>query len=353
VSISSPHRRLTLALTTMVAVVLVACCTKVLGTDRAPGALVPATTNPDGAMGTRQTGSPLVRQRLYVDPHGAAAVQAASWQADGHPEQARLLRKIADRPVADWVTDGPLPVAQRVGALVGRAQAAQQLPVLVAYNIPDRDCGGHSAGGATSTQQYRDWIRGFARGIGNRPALVILEPDAVAHTVEGCAQSGEQRLALLRDAVTVLKATGSTRIYLDAGNPGWIKDSYQLAAALRRAGIGQADGFALNVANFYTTADNITFGNRLSDALGGNTRFVIDTSRNGNGPAPATNGSHWCNPPGRALGPAPTTVTGQPKVDAFLWVKRPGESDGVCRPGQPPAGQWWPQYALDLAAHSP
>ncbi|MCW2873942.1 glycoside hydrolase family 6 protein, partial [Actinacidiphila oryziradicis] len=35
-------------------------------------------------------------------------------------------------------------------------------------------------------------------------------------------------------------------------------------------------------------------------------------------------------------------------VDAYLWVKRPGESDGSCR-GAPPAGQWWSDYALRLA----
>ncbi|AEV84146.1 endoglucanase [Actinoplanes sp. SE50] len=295
--------------------------------------------------------SALAQQHFYVDPHGRAATQAAQWQADGHSQQAALLRKIADRPVADWVTDGPIPVAERVGALVGRAEAAGQLPVLVAYNIPDRDCGGHSSGGAASAARYGEWIRGFARGIGNRPAVVILEPDAIAHSLQGCAESGE-RLAVLHDAVTVLKGNSSTSVYLDAGNPGWITDTRQLALALRRAGIAEADGFALNVANFYTTSDNITFGNGLSDALGGHIHFVVDTSRNGDGPAPSDDTSRWCNPPGRALGAAPTTETGQPLVDAFLWVKRPGESDGSCRSGEPPAGQWWPEYALGLAARA-
>ena len=61
--------------------------------------------------------------------------------------------------------------------------------------------------------------------------------------------------------------------------------------------------------------------------------------------------NHWCNPPGRALGETPTTKTGNPRVDAYLWVKRPGESDGACGRGAPAAGQWWPQYALELAGH--
>ncbi|GFH79734.1 hypothetical protein Sgou_44040 [Streptomyces gougerotii] len=77
--------------------------------------------------------------------------------------------------------------------------------------------------------------------------------------------------------------------------------------------------------------------------------FVVDTSRNGNGPF--TDGDpaeRWCNPPGRALGEAPTTRTGDDLVDAYLWIKRPGESDGECK-GGPKAGQWWPEYALGLA----
>ncbi|NUT94690.1 MAG: endoglucanase, partial [Saccharothrix sp.] len=53
-------------------------------------------------------------------------------------------------------------------------------------------------------------------------------------------------------------------------------------------------------------------------------------------------------PPGRGLGARPTADTGIPLVDAFLWVKRPGESDGECQ-GGPAAGRWWPEQALELA----
>ena len=129
----------------------------------------------------------------------------------------------------------------------------------------------------------------------------------------------------------------------------------RLADALRQAGVDQADGFALNVSNFFTTDDNVAFGGRVSDALGGTAHFVIDTSRNGAGPVPGSEiagGPRWCNPPGRALGPAPTADTGRPRVDAFLWIKNPGDSDGACRPGEPAAGTWWPDYALDLASRS-
>lgn len=76
---------------------------------------------------------------------------------------------------------------------------------------------------------------------------------------------------------------------------------------------------------------------------------MIDTSRNGSGPyGSARNNQDWCNPPGRTLGATPTTHTASPLVDAYLWVKEPGTSDGSCRPGDPRAGAWWPEYALEL-----
>lgn len=51
---------------------------------------------------------------------------------------------------------------------------------------------------------------------------------------------------------------------------------------------------------------------------------------------------------GRALGARSTGLTGDPAVDAYLWIKNPGEPDGTCN-GGPAAGQWWPAYALGLA----
>lgn len=77
------------------------------------------------------------------------------------------------------------------------------------------------------------------------------------------------------------------------------------------------------------------------------THFVIDTSRNGRGPdtmqqyasapydQPASvvgtlASGNWCNPPESGLGIRPTANTGVPLLDAYLWVKTPGQSDGQC-----------------------
>ncbi|MGI5245161.1 glycoside hydrolase family 6 protein [Dactylosporangium sp. CA-139066] len=302
-------------------------------------------------------GNPLAGRPLFVDPNAPAVQQVERWTGQQRTADATTLRKISDRPAALWVSDGQATVTARVDAVLTCAATQAQLPVLVAYNIPNRDCGKYSSGGAASPDEYKAWIRAFAAGVKGRPVAVVLEPDAIAHAVEGCET--DSRYALLSDAVAVLKATGSAAVYVDAGNPRWITDVRRVATALQRSGIDRADGFALNVANFITTQENIAYGKQVSDAVPGKPHFVIDTSRNGAGPVddPAdeiNGGPRWCNPPGRLLGKPPTTTgTGDSRVDALLWIKRPGESDGSCRAGEPPAGQWWPEYALDLAQRSP
>ncbi|MEV4757692.1 glycoside hydrolase family 6 protein [Micromonospora sp. NPDC049559] len=292
---------------------------------------------------------------LFLDPDSPAAEEVTELTAAGRPDDAREVGKIAARPVAHWLTDpDPGRIRAEAADLVVQAERRKQMPVLVIYYIPKRDCGSYSAGGAPDGAAYRRWVHAVAAGISGHPATVVVEPDAVAQTLDACRAVRDERLRLLGEAISVLRRAGA-RIYLDAGNPDWIKDIGALAGALRAAGIEQADGFALNVSNFVSTEANVGYGNRLSDALGG-AHFVVDTSRNGNGPWSGAGGTgtapNWCNPPGRALGTAPTTRTGLPRVDALLWVKRPGESDGACRPGEPPAGQWWAEYALDLARRS-
>jgi endoglucanase len=343
---------LALLLATAIAVAIGACASTATpeATSAGPVHGARGTASARGAAGG---GDPLAGAMLYVSPNSAAAQAGRALEVQGDTRDAELLRRIYSQPTATWFTNGAAPVKSQVSALVGDAVAAGRLPVLVAYAIPHRDCAsGYSAGGAGTPAEYLAWIAQFAAGIGRRRAVVILEPDAVPEVLSGCldASDARTRLALLRGAVETLERDSSASVYIDAGNSGWIRPPSRLAGPLRAAGIGRADGFALNVANFDSDAASIAYGTQLSRLLGG-AHFVIDTSRNGNGPD--TNPADpvpWCNPPGRALGHAPSTQTGRRLLDAYLWVKQPGESDGSCRPGAPPAGQFWLSYALELAA---
>ncbi|GGN94731.1 glucanase [Actinoplanes lobatus] len=317
-------------------------------TDRAgTGGATPDARGSDAAPTGRLAGWP-----LFVERTGPAVDHLRGLEAAGRTGEAAAIRRIAEQPTATWFADEASGYADRARRLVREAGAAGQVPVLSVYYLPQRDCSGHSAGGARDAAAYRRWVGALAAALAGHRAIVVLEPDAVAHAIDGClpAAAAAERYRLLGAAVDAFRTVPGVRVYLDAGNPTWV-DAGRMAPALRAAGIDRAHGFALNVANFESTPDNIAYGTALSGLLGG-AHFVVDTSRNGNGPAQMGAGDrHWCNPPGRALGTPPTVETGHPLVDAYLWIKRPGESDGACTAGSPPAGRWFPRYALELAGH--
>jgi endoglucanase len=74
----------------------------------------------------------------------------------------------------------PKDVEQEVRNSLQRADAKGDVPVLVAYDVPGRDCSQYSAGGAPTGDAYKAWIDGFAAGLGGSSAVVILEPDGLA-----------------------------------------------------------------------------------------------------------------------------------------------------------------------------
>jgi endoglucanase len=331
---------------------------------------------------------------------------------------------------AVWFNGGtPAAVEQSVEQTTFEASLFKRVPVLVAYNIPFRDCSQYSAGGATDTAAYEAWIDAFAEGIGSGQAVVILEPDSLGiipynTTIFGASewcqpdltgtgltpqQANAARYVQINYAVDSLRAHApNALVYLDGTHSAWLGVS-EAAYRLVQAGVARAQGFFQNVSNYNTTHDSLIFGSWVSQVITGatnplhqgwawqtdangnpvfeytwfpsqydpatnyttvnysdafvagvtgtidsatgnvaaTTHFVIDTSRNGQGPlnvapygvAPydqpasvlsALTTGDWCNPPGAGLGLRPTANTGVPLLDAYLWVKTPGESDGQC-----------------------
>ncbi len=386
--------------------------------------------------------------KFYVPKvNKGATEQIADLTSSGNKADANLIKQLVQTPQAVWFTKGtPKTVMQDVRNTVERAADKGTVPVLVAYNIPFRDCAQYSAGGATTVAEYEAWIDGFAAGIGKNKAVVILEPDglgiipwynpfgnrdswATNPNYEWCqpaeadpATAAADRFAMMNYAVDKLKANPNTSVYLDATHSGWL-GAGDAADRLIQAGVNKADGFFLNVSNYVQNPQLEKYGTWVAKciAFGSNPaswgtphtewcasqysssegpvnpndfstwvytdqwytknvesqtwwysesvlkHFVIDTSRNGQGPwTPTTSypdAMSWCNPPDRGLGYRPTANTGVALVDAYLWIKLPGESDGECTRGlgpagttvdpewgivDPAAGTWFPQMALDL-----
>ena len=254
----------------------------------------------------------------------------------------RELYQIASTPAALWLGGASTDEA-RVNSMETAAVAAGETPTFVLYAIPDRDCGGYSAGGLSGPAAYDSWVNTVRAGIAGRPAVVIVEPDAIGW---GCL-SGQllaDRIAMLKYAMETMSQDPNTWVYVHAGSSGLSPTS--IANNLKEIGIQDARGFALNVASTDATASEIAYGESIDAALGMQKHFVIDTSRNGVG-----RGVGSCNPLGRSLGVRPTTNTGNSLVDAFLWIKTPGGSDGPCN-GGPPAGSWFQGYALALVTQA-
>jgi endoglucanase len=320
----------------------------------------PYTPPANGALTLRKPGefktpgeNPCAGVKWYVGEYNNAVTHMRIAQRAGDAQTAALLQKIAIYGGADWVGDWTPYVGDWARRQTDNIVKQGALPLYIAYNLPNRDCGQYSAGGAETGEEYKKWITDFARGIGDRKAVVILEPDGLG-TIADCLSEADQqtRLELFRFAVTTFNTLPQTYVYIDAGHSFWM--TAELAAErLKASGIDEAQGFALNTSNYRATDELIAYGKKVSALVGGK-HFVIDTSRNGNGPpvvADRLSKDNWCNPPGRALGSPPTTQTADPLCEAYLWLKKPGESDGECN-GGPKAGEWWQEQALELSRNA-
>ncbi|MDR7188687.1 endoglucanase [Microbacterium sp. BE35] len=275
------------------------------------------------------------------------AADAATRAADGSPEQA-AAKYLSAQPTAVWLTPEGDPtdvVGERIAGLAAEARDQSARMAVVVYGLPERDCGGHSAGGLDG-DAYLEWTRAIGDALheaaGTSP-LVILEPDSLALAPE-CGNVDE-RVEQLSAAIETL-AGDSTWIYIDGGHSNWLApaEMADLIDSVDRASRGDGErgirGFVTNVSNFQATDDEVAYAHDVAGRLDG-LHAIIDTGRSGAG----SNGE-WCNPPGRLVGEPGGTI-GDDVVDTNLWIKPPGESDGDCN-GGPAAGQWWPEAAVEL-----
>jgi len=284
---------------------------------------------------------------FYVDPHS----NPKEWIRlnPNDDRKTTIENALAGKPMARWFGGWNTNLADAIDQYVAPATAAGKLPMLVAYNLPGRDaCGGHSSGGAASVAAYKEWIQTFAAAIGTRPALVVVEPDSIGDI--GCIKDDTERklrYEMLNFALQSFKEFApNTWTYADATNKGW---GYGitlpiLADRLDLAGVAKAHGLAVNVSNYYFTSESVAYANDLNTHLTTPKPFIVDTSRNGNGPGTEPV-DPWCNPRGRKLGSVAQQGGG---AEMLLWVKVPGDSDGVCNASTEPAGTFDPKLAMML-----
>ena len=328
------------------------------GADPVPGAQSTASVDPRGV--DPASPNPLAGLRFYLDHGEPAYRQYRRYLHRGMRRRAALIWRIAGQPrfkwFGRWTRHGPRLV-HTVRKWLERAHRQQpgSVPLMVVMRHQGKGCGpGYRGGGRREDARHRGWIRRFARAIGSRRVVIGYEPDSLG-TVDCLSRSRRMaRLRVLRYGVDVLSRLPNATIYLEGGASDW-EPARRTARMLRFIGIHKVRGFMLNVTHFDWTINNVRYGLRVSRLTGGKP-FIISTALNGRGPihlrASRRRINVWCDPRARGLGMPPTTNTMRPKVDAYLWIGRPGYSAGRCNGARRRPGSWWPTRALTLARYA-
>jgi hypothetical protein len=255
-----------------------------------------------------------------------------------------LLEKIANQPQTFRFSEymeggGPGAIYDEVQkVLCGYMQADPgSIPVIETYFL-------YQAGYCESIgtilahrPTFERQVSEMAEGIGRRPAVMLVELDAIGSS--SCmARTGALRYweGDIRYELDKLSALPHTVVYVEGGYSDANNPAYT-ARALNAVGIHRIRGFFTNDTHENWAINEIRWANKVARLVGG-THFIVNTADSGRGPKLNPDPVHQgiedlCNPPNRGAGPRPTTDTGFPNVDAFLWVHVPGESSGHCNGG--------------------
>lgn len=249
-------------------------------------------------------------------------------------------------------------------------------------------------------EEYIDqFVKVLKKFDGKVPVVLIIEPDSLPNLVTNMKDRRPEDFRGCHDETKHAYEEGiryavnefhdnleSVAIYVDGGHGGWLgwandndDQTGKFAEIIGGLGIEQKiRGFATNVANYQPLGtikcpepgtcrgggddpccsdkedpcglqgewnwghNELNYIDVLSARMGSaipgfKPKFIIDSGRNGR-PDTRTSCSNWCNIRGAGIGKAPTTKTADPRIDAYYWLKTPGESDG-CTEELPEGGQ--------------
>ena len=102
----------------------------------------------------RKGDNPFAGTCFMVEPMSNARRQAEAWRSS-RPQDAAAMDKIASQPSAAWFGDWNGRIDYDLEIYVRRHARSDALPVFVLYNLPNRDCGQYSQGGATGPEHYK------------------------------------------------------------------------------------------------------------------------------------------------------------------------------------------------------
>ncbi|WP_437966870.1 glycoside hydrolase family 6 protein [Sorangium sp. So ce260] len=356
-------------------------------------------------------GNPFVGGRLFVDPEYVAKVQSS---IDKTTDEALIakMKKVQEIPTAFWLDR--IAAVDRLEGHLDAALALQNqicepvVPVIVVYDLPNRDCFAEASNGELrvengGVQRYReefiDRIAAILAARPNQRIVAVIEPDSLPNLATNLGKKDctpETDKAYRENVAYALQKLNMPHVYqyIDAAHSGWLgwpdnqKKGAQIFAEVIEAAGNPAGvrGFATNVANYtqlsystesYDQQSNPCYGefdyvDAMATALAaeglGDKHFIIDTSRNGVGNIRSDWG-YWCNNMGAGMGERPrANPGGATRLDAFYWVKPPGDSDGTADKNAerydlfcgyenadqraPEAGFWFHEYFVECVKNA-
>jgi len=285
-------------------------------------------------------------------------------------------------------------------------------------------------------EEYVDpFVSLLAQYKGRVPVALVIEPDSLPNLVTNsgnlaCGNPATRNAYNegIKYAIGELSEKTDASLYLDAAHGGWLgweNNMMEFLEHLRSMALpwNRMRGFATNVAGYqslgvqcpwepdqgyrngfclmgrhathpccadacnlvshWNPANNeLNYAQGITKAaagmLGWNATAIIDTGRNGVA-GMRTDCANWCNPRDAGAGVASTSQTLHGEVDAFFWLKTPGESDGCTQelpdgntcprfdtmcasadsigsrhgePRAPEAGQWFDYQVKQFAANA-
>jgi cellulose 1,4-beta-cellobiosidase len=369
-----------------------------------PPAEAPVTRSA-AAIGDRAAeGNPFAGAGFHIDPGYVVKIEAT---IQAVPQRAAQLRKVEVAPTAVWLDSiAKVPAVSRTLDEAQAEEARSRTPIVtvfVVYDLPERDCSAQASAGELTVanngeNRYRtefiDRIAAQFRAHASQRIVAVLEPDSLANIATNLkvGRCGVAEGVYRRSLAGAIKALSMPNVwlYLDAAHAGWLgwaRNRAKIAQIFRdvladAGGSEKVRGFATNVSNYDTLRggdlarlepsdpcpDELTYVEKLAGSLAevGITGkgFLVDTSRNGRAGIKSKSGT-WCNVAGAGLGER-AQASPAPGVDAYWWIKPPGDSDGgsdpsaagydeSCGPnspdslrGAPRAGQWFQAQLLQL-----
>ncbi len=212
-----------------------------------------------------------------------------AWEPYTHAKgrKKRLLAKIALRPKAKWygawIPDRDIEATIKKHVAVATGGDPETLFSAAVFRMVPWE---HPACDRLPTRaerkSYKRWIRGFARGIGDTHAMLVLQPD------------GPFALCVPRDSTVPSRLIGyaarrlsrlpNASVYIDAGSFDWTSVDEALEILLP-AGIRHVRGFALGSTHYVGTGDEVRYGAEVVAALEARgitgKHFVVNTAANG------------------------------------------------------------------------